>query len=234
MKVLAIIPARGGSKGVPGKNKMDFGGKSLVEYTIETALEAKFIDKIIVTSDDEDILLLTKNYSNSRLSQHKRDRNLASDTSPIIETIKNILLNESQKYDYLLLLQPTAPLRKSDDLDKAIQILNTDTKINSVVSVIPMDDIHPARMYWKNKDSILKPIMQEFESSRRQDIPKAYYRNGCIYLSRVSELFKSDKVITEPVKGYVMRYEDWLNIDDQRDVLLGKSLIPLWYQKLSQ
>ena len=231
MKILAIIPARKGSKGVPGKNKMIFDGISLIEYSIETALGAKLLDKIIVSSDDDDILSLSSKYSNQKILFHARNNDLSTDESPIVDTIIELLKIQEINFDYIMVLQPTAPLRKSSDIDKSIQIIISNKNINSLVSVIPMDDIHPARMYWKSNDSILESIMPQYQTRRRQDIPKAYYRNGCIYISKISKLIENNEILNKPISSYEMRYEDWLNIDDKRDVLLAKGLIPEWNQR---
>ena len=228
MKVLAVIPARSGSKGVPGKNKMKFDGIPLAEYSIRAALGSLYVNHVIVSSNDEEILGIAENFNSEKISIHRRPEALCTDQSPIVDTIQELLLNIEPDYEYVMILQPTAPLRKSLDLDQAIELIRSNSKVNTLVSVIKMDDIHPARMYWKDESKMLQPIMKEYESTRRQDIPSAYYRNGAIYITRISELKKTNQIIIKPTIAYEMPYETWLNIDDNRDVMIAEVLITNW------
>lgn len=225
MKVLAVIPGRAGSKGVPGKNVRPFHGKPLLCYSIESALESELIDTIVVSSDGNHILNVAESYEGVKL--HKRAAKHASDVSPIADTLIQILAQE-QQVDYLVLLQPTSPLRTGKQIDEAIRLLEARPKANSVISVIRMDDIHPARMYWKGGKDILSPIMKEFVELRRQEIPPAFYRNGSIYVTRAQALLKHRSVMVPPNCAYEMSIQTWLNIDDQRDVLMAEVMIKAW------
>lgn len=225
MKVLAVIPGRSGSKGVPGKNIKIFGGKPLIAYSIESALESKLIDRIVVSSDGDEILNAAKNYPDVIL--HKRRNDLANDTSPIGDSLKEILEGQGS-FDYLLLLQPTSPLRSGKQIDEALKLLESRPNANSVISVIRMDDIHPARMYWQGDEQMLSPIMDKYVEKRRQEIPPAYYRNGSIYVVRVSEFRETGSVMSAPNCAYVMPSETWLNIDDTRDLLMAEPMIKAW------
>jgi CMP-N,N'-diacetyllegionaminic acid synthase len=227
MKVLAIIPARAGSKGIPGKNVKKFFGKPLIEYSIESAIESKEIDEIIVSSDDERIEQICKKYS--QVIFKKRKLELASDTSPITDTIIQILRDvDLKKYDTLLLLQPTSPIRDMHHIDDAIRVLEENLDANSVISVTKMDDIHPARMYLKNENNHLTSFLPQFEYYRRQEIPPALYRNGCIYLVRISEFLKTKSFFSKPILGYEMSPDIMLNIDTYRDLLIAESIIKAW------
>lgn len=230
MKVLAIIPARGGSKGVPDKNIYPLLGKPLIQYTIECALKSKKISNIVVSSDSDKII---KHCEDFGVELHKRTEELASDTSPITDTIYFIIEKYEKKnifFDAVMLLQPTSPIKTGQDIDNAIQLLENNKEINSVISVVEMDDTHPARMYWQNDDDTLNPILSEWEQSRRQDIPKALYRNGVIYLARVKSFKKNKKLMVKPTLPYIMKSKYLLNIDEPRDILIAEPLIKAWQE----
>lgn len=228
MKVLAVIPARGGSKGVPGKNRKVVDGKPLIAYTIESALESKLLSDVYVSSDDEAILEIAKGYSKVKI--HTRPADLATDSSPVTDTmaaVKNIEAANGNVYDALMILQPTAPLRKGSDIDNAIAILSNDNTVNTVISVCEMHDVHPARMYWKKNDSMIS-ILPEYEQTRRQDIPPALYRNGSMYLIRSSAFERQHSFMVKPIAPLVMPSDWLLNIDEPRDMLIAEALIPAW------
>ncbi len=227
MKVIAIIPARGGSKGVPGKNRKLILGKPLINYTVETALESGLLSDVWVSTDDKLIMECVNIFDNVLL--HKRDEELATDKSPITETVKAILDNYpiDDLPDAIMLLQPTSPIREVSDIDQAIKELTNRETVNSVISVCEMDDIHPARMYWKS-DEILEPIIEKYESVRRQDIPKALYRNGSIYLTRTNAFQTTGSLMCKPSFGYEMPERKLLNIDSPRDMLIAPILIEAW------
>lgn len=227
MGVLAVIPGRSGSKGVPGKNSKFFDGKPLIAYAIESALESKLITDIVVSSDGEEILKIAASYSS--VISHWRRNDLASDSSPIGDTLEEIINQFAELPEFIVLLQPTSPLRTGKQIDEAISLMSSASDCNSVISVIRMDDVHPARMYWmEGPTSPMEPIIREFETARRQDIPPAYYRNGAIYVTRVQQFLKTKSVMTGPSCGYLMSGQTWLNIDDNRDVIIADSLIKAW------
>lgn len=224
MKVLAIIPARAGSKGIPDKNIKELDGKALIRYSIEAALESKLIDKIIVSSDGDKIIDTASEYD--RIDIHRRNPEIAGDKSPVSETISEII-SENKGYDAVMLLQPTSPLRTGEQIDEAISSFSENDNCNSLISVVPMDDVHPARMYWIEEE-VLEPILSEFEQYRRQDIPTAYYRNGSIYMVRVNAFEKNSSVMQKPSLPYVMPYSCLLNIDEPRDLIIGEALVKAW------
>jgi len=224
MKTLAIIPARGGSKGVLNKNRKIISGKPLIEYTLEAAAGSKRLTHVIVSSDEQAILDIASAF---HFSTHQRRADLASDSSPVIDTVLEILSTVNEEPDAVMILQPTSPLRTSEDIDEAIELLENDSSVNSVISVVPMDDTHPARMY-KLIGGVMHSFLPEFEQARRQDIPVAYYRNGAIYLTRTASIKGHKSLMNKPIKPYVMNTEWLLNIDSQRDVFIAEALIPQW------
>ena len=227
MRVLAVIPGRSGSKGISGKNSKVFDGKPLISYAIESAIESKLITDIVVSSDGDEILEIARTYE--IVHCHKRSNQLATDSSPIEDTLIEIINQFDEMHEFVILLQPTSPLRTGKQIDEAIAQLSGSPNFNSVISVIRMDDVHPARMYWmENEAQAMKPIIQELETARRQDIPPAFYRNGAIYVTRVPQFLETKSVMTGPSCGYEMSGQTWLNIDDKRDVIIAESLIKAW------
>lgn len=224
MRVVALIPARGGSKGIPGKNIAPILGKPLIAYSIEVALACSSLESVWVSSDSEEILAVARQYANIQI--HQRDPNLAGDTSPITETISQIF-QLTPEADALLLLQPTSPIRTAQEIQGCINLLRENPEANSVISVCAMDDVHPARMYWKSGE-LLESILPEYQTTRRQDIPKAYYRNGSMYLVRREAFDKLGQIMAAPSMGFEMPSAHLLNIDEPRDLLIAEPLMRAW------
>lgn len=223
-KILCVIPARGGSKGIKDKNIKKIGGKHLIEYTIEQALEAKLFDKIVVSSDSQKILDIASKYP---VELFCRNSEIATDNSPISETIKSVISKLTEKYDYIVLLQPTSPIRLPMQINDAFKMFMANKLANSLVSVCEMDDIHPGRMYWKNKNypDIMTPIFPKFEKLRRQDLPPALFRNGAIYIVKTKEFEIHENLIINPVMFYSMPQSQLLNIDHPRDIEIAEVLL---------
>lgn len=229
MKVVALIPARGGSKGVPGKNIALVLNKPLIAYSIEAALECESIDEVWVSSDDNQILDVARAYEKVKI--HQRDAAIAQDNSPITQTIEAILDLSGSETKYLVLLQPTSPIRSAGQISESIQLLQTSQEANSVISVCAMNDVHPARMYWMNENQPgLQPIMPQFENTRRQEIPTAWYRNGSIYVVKTDAFRRAGTVMAPPSLGYPMPSSQLLNIDEPRDLLIAEVVMKDWIQ----
>ena len=228
--VLAIIPARAGSKGVPGKNKIKLNGKTLTEHAYNVAKNSKHVNEIILSTDDQEII---KSFNDKDVILHKRDEFLSSDTSPIIDSIIHILENiPKNKYDFVLLLQPTSPIRTSSDVDLCIEELKKHDNVNSIISVCKMDDVHPGRMYYKSKQNKLRSVLEDFEETRRQDNEPVYFRNGSIYLTRVDCILNQKSMMSKPISPYVMDGEYLLNIDSPRDKLIAEYIFNYWIKSL--
>ncbi len=227
MKILAIIPARGGSKGVPGKNSHFIEGKPLIRYSIDAAIKANCFADIYVSSDDDDILLLSEMQGVVCL---KRPPELATDKASIIPVINNVLEIAEKKagdlYDVIMLLQPTAPIRETYHITDAIEIFKK-SNASALISVCEMTDIHPARMY-KIKENLLESFIPEFEQARRQDIPPAYYRNGSIYLVKRDAFIEQGVIMAKPSVPFVMESKYLCNIDEPRDLIIAEALIKAW------
>ncbi|MDV7187450.1 acylneuraminate cytidylyltransferase family protein [Lutibacter sp. TH_r2] len=215
MRVLGIIPARGGSKGVPRKNIRLIQDKPLIAYSIETSLKSELLTDVFVATDDDEICAISKKYN---CSVFKRNCLNAQDNSPIEDVLLEMIEKLGDKYDLIILLQPTAPLRTNEDIDNVIKMFIEDSTLTNVISVVELNDIHPARMYSKSNNEALLPLEKENERSRRQDLTPVYLRNGCIYAITTKEFLLKKTLITDTKKAYVMPETKWANIDTERDL----------------
>jgi CMP-N,N'-diacetyllegionaminic acid synthase len=217
LKVAAIIPARGGSVGVPKKNVRPIGGKSLVQYAIETAKASKLINTIILSSDDTEI---QKMGASENIYVHKRHPRLSTSKSLVLHTLLEI--SKFNSCDIIVLLQPTSPTRTAVDIDKAINKLLIDSRYNSVISVLEVGDNHPARMYSISDKCELSPNYHEFEQVRRQDLPKYYIRSGAIYAVRTSALLDQKTIMAKPASAIILDHDFNINIDTEHDFYLAE------------
>jgi len=219
---LAIIPARGGSKRLPNKNILDLAGKPLIAYTIEAAKKSKYIDDIIVSSDSDEILKIAKEYN---IKTIKRPDYLASDTAKTIDVIKHVIESMTGEYDYIVLLQPTSPLRNEKHIDEAIELLNV-KEADAIVSVCEMDH----SPLWSNtlpaSLSMESFLRDEIKNKRSQDLEKYYRINGAIYICKTDELLKQNTLFLDKnIFAYVMNRKSSIDIDDEIDFKLVEVLM---------
>lgn len=218
---LAIIPARGGSKRLPRKNILNLAGKPLIAWSIEAGLNSEYIDKVIVTSDDDEILTIAKNFGSETI---KRPDELASDTATTFDAIKHTIENTNE-YDFIVLLQPTSPLRNEKHIDEAIELLES-KNAEAVVSVCEMDH----SPLWSNtlpKDGSMKGFLRdEVLNKRSQDLEKYYRLNGAIYICKTDRLLEEKSFfMKEKIYSFVMDRKSSVDIDDEIDFKLAKLLI---------
>ena len=228
MKILAIIPARGGSKGVPDKNIRIVAGRPLIAYAIECAQESRLINRIIVSTDSP---IIAQTASDHGAEVLMRPSHLAQDDTPMPPVLLHVLqtLQENgENYDLIVLLQVTSPIRTGQDIDHVVEMFASAPNLDAVISVVPMDDVHPARMYTLDEGKWMNPYIESGEEARRQDLPVVYYRNGCIYAIR-SEILKDKKsLMVKNKKAYIMPAKWLANIDDERDLIIAEALIKMW------
>ena len=224
--ILAVIPCRGGSKGVPRKNIKLLGGIPLIQYTIEAARNSKYISDFCVSSEDQEILDIAKTLNSPTI---ERPTELALDETPTLPVVKHALefleCKNQKIYDIVLILQATTPLRASEDIDDAITKLIL-TGCDSVVSVSKSLHGHPSKAK-KIIDDHLVPFfdfLNEKEGVRRQDLPSAYYRNGGIYAFKRS-LVDKGTIFGNDCRPIIMPLERSLEIDTSLDFLILESLI---------
>lgn len=229
LKVLGLIPARGGSKGVPGKNTMTLDGKPLIQYAVDCALASKQVDKILINSDDTRILeAVHVKEDSSRIIKQERPKELGKDHSSIVDVVVDALGKLEEQFDLIILMQTTSPLRSSKDIDRIIDHFKYDDHLEGMISVIPMEDMHPARMYKLDDEQYLSPLISSNESSHRQDLQPVYFRNGCFYAIRVNAFLEQRSFMPKHKKAYIMNPDHLLNIDAPRDVKLAEVLIDAW------
>jgi CMP-N-acetylneuraminic acid synthetase len=232
MKTLGIIPARGGSKGVRRKNVRLIAGEPLIAYAIRVAKESRKLTNFLTTTDDEEIAEAASAYGSPVL---RRPPELAQDDTPMVPVLLHALADAEGEagvhYDAIVLLQPTSPIRTGENVDAAIMMLANDPMVDSIISVSPMDDVHPARMYRLDEESWMESLWPEWETVQRQELPTVYYRNGALYATRRSVLVEQKTVMGKRKKAYVIPSKFLLNIDDERDLLIAEPLVQLWKQR---
>lgn len=212
--VLAIIPARGGSKGIPRKNIRFLAGKPLIAWTIEEAKKSKYIDRLILSSEDEEIIKVARQYGCE--VPFKRPIELAQDDTPGIEPVIHAINTLEDKYDYVVLLQPTSPLRTVEDIDGCIQHCIM-TEAPACVSVTEAQQ-SPYWMYKLDYNMKLNPFVQHNKKiNRRQDLPKVYVLNGAVYVAKTSFINENKSFLTEETVGYIMSRENSVDIDTEMD-----------------
>ena len=221
MSIMAFIPARGGSKGIPRKNMALLGGKPLIQYTIEAANASKYVNEIFISSDDNDIISFCQSIGID--VPYKRPPELARDESPMIMAVLDALRwkkeNNLSLPESILLLQPTSPLRNHHFIDEAVnQFINKDSE--SLISVHEMIE-HPyecVRALGSKWEFLARPEKSVF---RRQDYQDTfYYINGAIYLAKRTFLEKNRSYFLEGETDlFVMPAEYGLDIDDEHDLM---------------
>lgn len=222
-KILAVIPARGGSKGVPGKNIRLLAGKPLIAHTIASAKKSRLITKLIVSTDDDAIARVARDSGAEvpfvRPAEYATDKALAIDVMKhALESMEKV---DGVKYDFLVMLQPTTPLKSEIDIDGSIQKL-IETGCDSVVSVVDVGANHPARMYTIENDRMVSVMDEKVAMRPRQDLPPVYIRSGAVYACRREVLFEYNALIGKDCRPFIMPEERSVNIDDLRDFYLAE------------
>lgn len=225
-KILAIIPARGGSKGMPGKNIKHLGGKPLLAYTVEAAKQSKLINRLIVSSEDEDIIEVARNLGVE--VPFKRPEHLAEDQSGSVEVVQHAveyMEEQGEYYDAVLLLQVTSPFREEGFIDKAIEKF-IKSQADALVSVLPVpQEYNPHWVFEADKYDNLKISTGEEEIiKRRQDLPRAFFREGSIYITK-TECIKNGSFFGQKLTYIESNPELYVNIDTMEDWEKAKEMI---------
>lgn len=224
LDVLAIIPARGGSKGLPGKNIKLLDGRPLIHYTIEAALKSEYIQKVLVTTDDEEIASISK--AAGAEIPFLRPAHLAGDDAKTIDVIKHALsfyeADSQCAIKHIILLQPTSPLRNSWDIDQAYRIY-IDHNADSLQSVSPVVN-HPYLLRRIVNDQ-LRPYKDDRDNLLRQDVESLYQLNGAIYIFKRELLNQKNTLVGDNNYPYVMPFERSIDIDDIYDFWLAERIL---------
>ena len=211
--VLALITARGGSKGLPGKNILPVNGRPLLAWTVDAARRSEYVDRVVLSSDDESIAAAA--LACGCEVPFRRPGELASDTAATIDVALHAL-GELPGHDWLVLLQPTSPLRTAADIDAALERCIA-TEARSCVSVTAVDQ-SPYWMYRIGDNDRLYPIIEAPPgATRRQDLPAVYALNGAVYVADVDELKRTRSFVNADTVAHVMPAERSIDIDTAAD-----------------
>jgi len=222
-RILAIIPARGGSKGIKNKNIIDLAGKPLIAWTIEAALKSVFITKTVVSSDSDVILEISKKYGAETIMRPAYLADDAARSEPVISHVLEGLKND-ELFDFIILLQPTSPLRTAIDIDKAIKRL-LDSEATALLSVYKPRH-HPLKAFTTSDKGFLKGLVNDdFPFTPRQELPKVFYPNGAIYIVKKDIFLKTGKLFTDKTVAFEMPLEKSFDLDTKTDFnVLEKAL----------
>lgn len=212
-RMLGLVTARGGSKGLPHKNMLFAGGRPLIAWTIAEALQSHSIDHLVLSSDDPEIIDIAVQWGCS--APFQRPPELATDTASSMDVVMHAL-DQLPGYDYVALLQPTSPLRTAEDIDAAFaQLLSSDAR--SCVSVCATEE-SPYWTYGLGPDAKLMKLLELPENvSRRQDLPPTYILNGAIYIAEVEWLQNNRSFVGAETTAYIMPAERSIDIDTAQD-----------------
>lgn len=211
-RILGLITARGGSKGIPRKNIVEVGGRALIGWTIEAARGSHLLDRLVLSTDDEEIATVAQTFGCE--VPFMRPAELAADASGSADVVMDCL-QRLTGYDYLVLLQPTSPLRTSEDIDGAIRVC-LDSGAPACVSMCEAEE-SPFWMYALGPNGSLKPILEN-HYARRQDLPEVYVLNGAVYVADVSWFAARRGFLAEDTVGYIMPRSRSLDIDTPADL----------------
>jgi len=221
-KILGIIPARSGSKGVPDKNIRLLGSKPLIFHTIDVAKTSTYVDDLVVTTDSKKYASIL---NKEEITVLMRPAELAQDNTPMMPVIHDVINRQRNEYKYILLLQPTTPFRTVGDIDGAIKLL-INSNADSVISVYKVEDTHPSRMYTIEKGKLVS-FYDEPSNMLRQSLPVVYHRNGAIYACRTDFIMKKNIFVSSNTLPYEMPRNRSVNIDDEFDFKLAEYLIDI-------
>jgi CMP-N-acetylneuraminic acid synthetase len=227
MRVLGIITARGGSKGIPRKNIRLLAGRPLLQYTAEAALGAKRLARIVLSTEDEEIAAVGRRCGLD--VPFLRPPELARDDTPTLPVLQHAvreLEKTGARFDAICLLQPTAPLRQAADIDACVDLL-AESGADSVVSVLPVPAEHnPHWVYFRDDEGLLRLSTGEASPvPRRQLLPPAFHREGSVYVTRRDVLIEQNSLYGSKVAGYLIDASRSVNIDTMEDWLRAETML---------
>lgn len=225
LEILGIIPARGGSKGVTRKNVRPLGGHPLLCYTIAAAQSSRWLTRVVVSTEDEEIANVAAQAGCEVVS---RPPELARDDSPTLpaaqHAVRAVEAASGRELDHVVILQATTPFRNAADIDACLEKL-VSTGADCVVSVRQAHEVHAAKLKKMEGDLLLPYLIEEVEGVRRQDLPPCYLRNGGIYATRRDVLMKQNSIFGSDVRACVMPDERSVDINSEVDFLLAEALL---------
>lgn len=220
MKILGIIPARHGSKRVPHKNFRPFAGTSLTDLAIKQALEAQKLDRIVVNSDSPEVLRTAKAYLKQGIEVLERPEALATDTAPAIDYMLQTISyyeDRGERYDLVVIIQPSSPLRTGADIDATITLLETNPSADSAVSVVSVGHMtHPHKLKTMKANELIPWLVDEGQKTAAHEIPNLYVRNCAVYVFKTEHLLKGVTYGSKSL-GYLMPPETSVDINEMLD-----------------
>lgn len=226
--VIAVVPARAGSKGLPGKNTKILCGKPLIAWTIEAGLKSQYIDFVVVSTDSKDIATIAENYG--AIIPFLRPPELATDKTTSIEVIRHVIdyynSIENKQFDYVALLEPTSPLRDEGDLDRAIKQLVENTTAKSIVGISLTSTQNPEFLVKTSEGGRLVGFKQnEIKTIRRQNIEEIYFLEGSVYVSDTYTLIKEGTFYHKDTFGCIFPKWKSFEVDDIDDFIIVEALM---------
>jgi CMP-N,N'-diacetyllegionaminic acid synthase len=227
MKILAIIPARQGSKGLKNKNILNFNGKPLFWWTYRSAVKSKYISNIFLSTESKKIKKIAKKFNID--VPHLRPKKFATDQASSYSVIKNSLETLKSKdklsFDTIILLEPTSPLRNHLDIDKSIRIFKK-KRLKTLVSVSKTECQHPNFLYKKNKKNFLKPYFKKKnKNARRQILSRVFFPDGNIYISDIKIYLKKKTFYHDKTYALEMTKLKSIEIDDKFDFKVAEYIM---------
>jgi CMP-N,N'-diacetyllegionaminic acid synthase len=226
-RIIALIPARSGSKGLVGKNTKLLCGKPLIAWPIQSAQLSKYIDKVVVSTDSQKIAEVALQYQAE--VPFIRPSHLAQDSTSSFDVIAHALealALEGETFDYLFLLEPTSPLTQTSDIDLAIErLIDNADNAKAIVGLCANEEGHPAFSVKINRQGFLEPYQENFEVLRRQDLPACYRYEGSLYGSDIVTLKKEKSFYHQQTIGYLVPKWQALEIDDLTDFICVEAIM---------
>jgi len=222
-KVLAIVPARGGSKGVPRKNLRMVGGRPLIAWTIAAAKAAAAVDRVILSSEDQGIIAAGRDAGCD--VPFVRPAELATDSASLLDVVHHAVAQCGDGFGWVVLLQPTSPLRAASDIDATLKTCQ-DAHAPACVTVTPADK-NPLWMFFREDDGRMRPVIETSTTPafRRQDLPQAYALNGAVYAARRPWLAGRNSFLSAGTVCHVMPRERSIDVDTEMDFVILRALL---------
>lgn len=229
MKVLAIVPARCGSKGFPNKNIAEIGDKTLLELAIKVALDSFIIDDVYVSTDCDEYQEIALDIGAKSLGL--RPKKFATDTAKSIDVVIDLINKLDEEYDFLVLLQPTSPIREPKDIENMINLIK-EKNVDACVSVTQIEEPHPFKLKSIDSDGYVKSFIDGTTSEApRQSLSKVYALNGAVYITKIGTIINEKTFLPKKTVPYIMKTN--INIDSEEDfifleAMLKKKKVKLW------
>ena len=230
-KIICVVTARSGSKGLKNKNVLKLGHKSLVSWSLSAAKNSKYVDEVYLSTDSN--LIMNEAKKLNLKTRKLRPKYLSSDNTKSIDVLLNVLNqleNINEIYDYVLLLEPTSPFTESKDIDNSIKKLIKNKNATSLVSIQENITYHPIFNFKINKNNLIQSYARNYKITRRQDLNKLYYLDGSIYISKISSLKKIKNFYHSKTTFIILDDYKSIEIDNYMDLLCARTI----YKNLSK